>query len=126
MANNKSGCISVLGNVIWIIFGGLFTAISWLLLGVLLCITIIGIPFGKQCFKFAGLTLAPFGREVAVNFSKHPVMNIIWLVLFGWEMFLGYLTSAVLLCITIIGIPFGVQIFKISALALFPFGAEVR
>jgi hypothetical membrane protein len=126
MANNKSGCISVLGNVIWIIFGGLFTAISWLLLGVLLCITIIGIPFGKQCFKFAGLTLAPFGREVAVNFSKHPVMNIIWLVLFGWEMFLGYLTSAVLLCITIIGIPFGVQIFKISVLALFPFGAEVR
>ena len=126
MANNKSGCISVLGNVIWIIFGGLFTAISWLLLGVLLCITIIGIPFGKQCFKFAGLTLAPFGREVAVNFSKHPVMNIIWLVLFGWEMFLGYLTSAVLLRITIIGIPFGVQIFKISVLALFPFGAEVR
>ncbi len=126
MANNKSGCISVLGNVIWIIFGGLFTAISWLLLGVLLCITIIGIPFGKQCFKFAGLTLAPFGREVAVNFSKHPVMNIIWLVLFGWEMFLGYLASAVLLCITIIGIPFGVQIFKISVLALFPFGAEVR
>ena len=126
MANNKSGCISVLGNVIWIIFGGLFTAISWLLLGVLLCITIIGIPFGKQCFKFAGLTLAPFGREVAVNFSKHPVMNIIWLVLFGWEMFLGYLTSAVLLCITIIGIPFGVQIFKISVLALFPFGPEVR
>lgn len=126
MANNKSGCISVLGNVIWIIFGGLFTAIFWLLLGVLLCITIIGIPFGKQCFKFAGLTLAPFGREVAVNFSKHPVMNIIWLVLFGWEMFLGYLTSAVLLCITIIGIPFGVQIFKISVLALFPFGAEVR
>lgn len=126
MAKNQLGCSSVFGNIIWIIFGGLLTAISWFILGLLLCITIIGIPFGKQCFKFAGLTLAPFGKEVAVNFGRHPIMNIIWLLLFGWEMFLGYLLSAVILCITIIGIPFGVQIFKISVLSLFPFGAEIR
>lgn len=126
MAKNQSGCSSVFGNIIWIIFGGLLAAISWFILGILLCITIIGIPFGKQCFKFAGLTLAPFGKEVAVNFGRHPIMNIIWLLLFGWEMFLGYLLSAAILCITIIGIPFGVQIFKMSVLALFPFGAEIR
>lgn len=126
MTKNKTGCISILANIIWIIFGGIITSLGWLLIGVLLCITIIGIPFGKQCFKFAALTLAPFGKEVSINFSKHPIMNIIWLILFGWEMCIGYLASGIVLCITIIGIPFGVQIFKMSVLALLPFGATVR
>lgn len=125
MAKNKSGCFSVFGNIIWLIFGGLVTAFIWLLLGILLCITIIGIPFGKQCFKFATLTLAPFGREANIDFGKHPIMNVIWLILFGWELFIGYICSGLLLCITIIGIPFGVQIFKFSILALFPFGAKI-
>ncbi len=126
MAKNKTGCISIFANIIWIIFGGIVTSLGWLLIGVLLCITIIGIPFGKQCFKFAELTLAPFSKEVSINFSKHPIMNIIWLILFGWEMCIGYLASGIVLCITIIGIPFGVQIFKMSVLALLPFGATVR
>lgn len=125
MARNKSGCLSVFGNIIWIIFGGLITSLSWLVLGVILCITIVGIPFGKQCFKFAGLSLSPFGKETNIDFSKHPIMNIIWLILFGWELFLGYICSGIILCITIVGIPFGVQIFKLSILALFPFGAKI-
>ncbi len=125
MARNKSGCLSVFGNIIWIIFGGLITSLSWLVLGVILCITIVGIPFGKQCFKFAGLSLSPFGKEANIDFSKHPIMNIIWLILFGWELFLGYICSGIILCITIVGIPFGVQIFKLSILALFPFGAKI-
>ncbi len=125
MAKNKTGFISILANIIWIIFGGIVTCLAWLLLGLLLCITIIGIPFGKQCFKFAALTLAPFGKKVNLNFSKHPIMNIIWLILFGWEMCIGYILSGIILCITIIGIPFGLQVFKMSGLALIPFGATV-
>ncbi len=126
MANSKkNGCLSVLGNIIWIITGGIITAILWFLLGIILCITIIGIPFGKQCFKFATITLAPFGKTVNLNFSKHPVANVLWLIFFGWEMFLGYIASGVILCITIIGIPFGIQAFKFGTLALIPFGATI-
>lgn len=115
-----------LGNIIWIILGGLFTALGWLILGLLLCITIIGIPFGKQCFKFAKITLMPFGKTIELNFSKHPIINAIWAILFGWEMALVYIFSGLALCITIIGIPFGLQAFKFAKLAILPFGAEVK
>ena len=117
--------MKLLGNIIWIIFGGLFTALAWLIVGLLLCITIIGIPLGKQCFKFAKLSLAPFGKKVTCNFDKHPVANIIWAVLAGWEMALGCLFSGIICCITIIGIPLGLQSFKLMKLAFLPFGATV-
>lgn len=106
--------------------GGIITAIVWFFLGVILCITIIGIPFGKQCFKFATITLMPFGKDVKLNFGAHPIVNTIWAIFFGWEMFIGYIVSGVLLCVTIIGIPFGLQIFKLATLSIFPFGAKVR
>ncbi|MCM1259786.1 MAG: YccF domain-containing protein [Prevotella sp.] len=122
----QTGCLTILGNIIWIITGGIGTALGWLLIGVLLCITIIGIPFGKQCFKLATITLSPFGKEVKLDFGKHPIMNVVWLVLFGWEMFLAYIFNGILLCITIIGIPFGIQAFKFGKLAIFPFGAKVQ
>lgn len=118
--------MKLIGNIIWIIFGGLITAIAWLLVGLLLCITIIGIPFGKQCFKFAKLSLAPFGKKVFLDFSKHPIINILWLLFIGWGMFLGYLFAGVFCCITIIGIPAGLQAFKFSILAIAPFGAKVK
>ncbi len=116
----------LIGNIIWIILGGLFMALGWLILGVLLCITIVGIPFGLQCFKAAKLTLAPFGKRVDVHFDKHPIANILWAIFFGWEMALGYLVSGVLNCITIIGIPLGLQAFKMMKLAFLPFGATVH
>jgi uncharacterized membrane protein YccF (DUF307 family) len=115
----------LIGNIIWFIFGGLIAAILWALLGVLLCVTIIGIPLGLQCFKFANLVLFPFGREVRIVFEKHPIANILWAVLFGWEMALGYIGIGIFFCITIIGIPFGLQWFKLTTLALFPFGAKI-
>lgn len=118
--------MKLIANIIWMIFGGIFTALAWLILGILLCITIIGIPFGKQCFKAAALTLAPFGKKVVSNFGKHPIMNIIWMLLFGWEMALGYLFAGLVCCVTIIGIPVGLQSFKMMQLALIPFGAEVK
>ncbi len=116
----------LLGNIIWILLGGLWIALGWLIFGLLLCITIIGIPLGKQCFKAAKLTLAPFGKRVVTNFGKHPIANIIWVILCGWEMALLYLTAGVISCITIVGIPFGLQSFKMMMLAFFPFGAKVR
>lgn len=117
--------MKLIANIIWFIFGGLWLGLSWALLGLLLCITIIGIPLGTQCFKAAKLTFAPFGKKVTCNFDKHPVANIIWAVLVGWEMALGYLFSGIICCITIIGIPLGLQSFKLMKLAFLPFGATV-
>lgn len=118
------GC---LGNLLWIIFGGLISAIGWLIAGLLCCITVVGIPFGLQCFKIAGLVLAPFGRDVQVgNFGAGGLIgNVIWLVLLGWELALGHVISGAILCATIIGIPFGLQHFKLAKLALIPFGARI-
>ena len=118
--------MKILANIIWFILGGFFIGMTWVILGVLLCLTIIGIPFGKQCFKAAELTFMPFGKTVECNFDKHPIVNIIWVLLIGWEMALGYLFSGLLCCVTIIGIPLGVQSFKMMKLAFLPFGATVK
>lgn len=117
-----------IGNIIWIIFGGLLGAIAWSLAGLLLCITIIGIPFGLQCFKIAGFVLWPFGRVIILgNFGAGGlIFNIIWLLVFGWEFALGHLVIGLIFCLTIIGIPFGLQHFKLAQLGLIPFGAEIR
>lgn len=118
--------MQLLGNIIWFIFGGLWGAISWFVTGCLWCITIIGIPVGLQCFKIAGLSLWPFGKQVVYGTSSMSfLVNIIWLILSGWVLALGHLISGILLCITIIGIPFGKQSFKLAQLALMPFGARV-
>ncbi len=114
-----------LANVIWFILGGLWLGIAWALLGLLLCISIIGIPLGMQCFKAAALNFAPFGKRVNTHFERHPIANLLWVILVGWEMALGYLFAGILCCVTIIGIPLGLQAFKMTALALLPFGATV-
>jgi len=115
-----------LGNIIWFLLGGLLAAILWYLAGIILCITIIGIPFAKVCFKLGDLVLWPFGKVVKTNFDKHPVANIIWLILAGWEMAVGYVVTGLIFCITIIGIPFGKQWFKMASVALLPFGSTIK
>ena len=116
----------VLGNILWIILGGLAIAIGWALVGLILCISIIGIPFGLQAFKMAGLTLTPFGKTVQYGGGVGSALaNSLWVVLVGWWMAFGYLGAGVLNCISIIGIPFGLQSFKMAKLALWPFGAEI-
>ncbi len=117
--------MKTLGNIIWFILVGLWAAIGWAIAGVLWCITIIGIPFGKQCFKLAKLSIFPFGKTVKTDFDKHPIGNIIWILLFGWEFSLGYLIASLIFYITIIGIPFGKQCFKLARLSLIPMGATV-
>lgn len=112
-------------NLIWLIFGALIVSALLFVLGVILMISIIGIPFGIQVLKLSRLILLPFGSEVTFNFEKHPIINIIWMLLFGWELFILTSVVALLYAITIIGLPFAIQWFKISKLVLIPFGTEV-
>ncbi len=119
--------MSCLGNVIWFIFGGLINFVVWSFFGVLLCLTIIGIPLGRQCFKMARLSAAPFGKEVIVSPRGSSLfLNILWILLAGVPIAAIFFMSGVVLCVTIIGIPFGIQQFKLMLLALFPFGSVVR
>ena len=117
--------MKLIGNILWFLLTGLTTALSWLFLGVIWCITIIGIPFGLQAFKMAKLSLFPFGKTVNTNFGKHPIANLIWFIFGGFGIALGFLFTGIFWCITIIGIPFGKQCFKLTKLALMPFGATV-
>jgi uncharacterized membrane protein YccF (DUF307 family) len=100
---------------------------TWALAGLSLCITVIGIPFGLQCLKIAGFVLWPFGSRVEVGRfgALGLVGNIIWMILFGWELCLAHLVIGLIFYITIIGIPFGLQHFKFAKLALLPFGARI-
>ena len=118
--------MKILGNILWFVFFGIWSAVIWLLLGLLWCITVIGIPFGLQAFKIAKLVLWPFGKTVRSDFGKHPIANLIWLLFGGLELALGYVIGGVICCITIIGIPFGKQCFKLATLAITPFGANVN
>jgi len=115
------------GNILWLILGGLAIAFAWLAIGLALCITIIGIPLGLQAFKMATLTLTPFGKTVVYGGGLGSTFaNVLWVMLVGWWMAMGYLIAGIFNCITIIGIPFGIQSFKMAKLALWPFGAEIR
>ena len=118
--------MKTLGNILWFLLGGFITAILYFIEGILLCITIIGIPVGLQMFKLAGFVFWPFGKKVtAVNPSGFKtVLNILWAILFGWENALGALLIGVIFCITIIGIPFGRQFFKIAHFVLLPLGND--
>jgi uncharacterized membrane protein YccF (DUF307 family) len=121
--------MSLLLNVLWFVLGGFLVTIAYIVGGLLLCITIIGIPFGIQCFKLSMLGLAPFGREVRE--TEPPggciaiVMNIIWIVLPGLELALLHLLLAALFAITIIGLPFAAQHLKLTRLAILPFGSRI-
>ncbi|MDE6128867.1 MAG: YccF domain-containing protein [Lachnospiraceae bacterium] len=119
--------MSCLGNLLWFVFGGFISGLSWGLAGILWCITIVGIPVGVQCFKFAGLSFFPFGKEVKYGGGAGSLLlNIIWLLISGLPLALEFAVLGVVFCITIIGIPFGLQMFKLAKLALMPFGSEIK
>lgn len=122
--------MNLLLNLVWLILGGFIVALAYVLGGILLCLTIIGIPFGIQCFKLAGLALWPFGSEIR---EKEPpsgalavIMNILWILLPGLELAIFHLVLALAFAITIIGLPLAAQHLKMTRLALLPFGFEVR
>lgn len=121
--------MNLIGNLIWLIFGGLAAALGYIFGGFILCLTIVGIPFGLQCFKIAGLVLWPFGRQVVSTESAAGCLsvplNIIWIICGGLYTAVVHLVFAILLCLTIIGIPFARQHLKLLELSLMPFGKQV-
>jgi uncharacterized membrane protein YccF (DUF307 family) len=121
--------MNLLANFVWLVFGGLWSALGYLVGGLLLCLTIVGIPFGLQCFKLAGVVLWPFGREIISDPSDTgcltTLLNLIWLLCGGIWTALNHLVFGVLLCLTIIGIPFGRMHFKLIEVSLMPFGKRV-
>jgi uncharacterized membrane protein YccF (DUF307 family) len=122
--------MSLIGNLIWLIFGGFLAGMGYILGGLLFCLTIVGIPFGMQAIKLGLATLAPFGKDItardeAADFGN-IVLNILWAVFFGWEIAVAHLVHGLILAITIVGLPFARQHFKLIPIALAPFGREIR
>lgn len=121
--------MNFLGNILWFVLGGFLVSLYYFIVGVLFCITIIGIPFGLQLIKLAGFALWPFGHDIQSDTNDGGclsiVMNVIWILVGGVEIAMIHLTFGAFLCITIIGIPFGFQHFKMALLALIPFGKKI-
>lgn len=121
--------MALLGNIIWFIFGGFISGIVYILGGLVMCLTIVGIPFGFQQMKLGVATFAPFGKKVVegpgADGCVNIVLNVIWIVLFGWEIAVAHLVLALILGVTIVGIPFALQHVKLIPLSLLPFGRRL-
>lgn len=121
--------MKLIGNILWVVLGGLLVSLGYILGGLVLCLTIVGIPFGVQIMRLGFFALWPFGGEVVSR--ENPVgclsvvMNVLWIIFGGIEVALSHLTLGAILCCTIIGIPFGLQHFKLMIYALVPFGHTV-
>ncbi|MBQ2113255.1 MAG: YccF domain-containing protein [Bacteroidales bacterium] len=118
-----------LGNILWLLLGGFIVSLYYFLTGIVFCITIIGIPFGLQLIKLAGFALWPFGHDIQSDTNDGGclaiIMNVIWILVGGIEIAMLHLAFGAFLCITIVGIPFGLQHFKMALLALIPFGKKI-
>ena len=118
--------MSLFMNILWFVLGGFISYLTWMLVGVLWCITIVGIPVGMQCFKFAKMAAAPFGKDIQFsNSGASLLINVVWIFLGGLALALEEVVLGIVFCVTIIGIPFGLQHFKHAKLALLPFGARI-
>ena len=128
--------MSTIGNIIWIVLGGVWMSLGWVIAGVIMYLTVIGIPWGRSCFVIAGFTLLPFGNEAVPRElvtgrddvgtgDAGLVGNIIWLLLAGWWLALGHVVAGVTTCLTVIGIPFGIQHFKLAGISLMPIGKTI-
>lgn len=121
--------MSLIGNVIWLIFGGLLAGLGYIIGGLLVCVTIIGLPLGIAAIRFGVSVLTPFGKDVQPKSDAGCLalgFNLLWLVLFGWEIALVHITFALLLAITIVGIPFARQHLKLVPVALLPFSYRLE
>ena len=119
-----------LGNIFWLLFGGIIIAIIYFMVGLVICVSIIGIPFGVQLFKLGSYALWPFGREL-VDRPNEPgclsvFMNLIWILVGWWEIALIHLGFGIVFCLTIVGIPWGMQHFKMAIGSIFPFGKKIQ
>jgi uncharacterized membrane protein YccF (DUF307 family) len=119
--------VRVIGNILWLLLGGLVLALSYAVAGLICFVLIITIPFGIQAFKLASFTLWPFGSALVRIPGEVPsaVGNVLWFILFGWWLALSHVIAGVICAITIIGIPFAIAHFRLAGAALFPFGRTV-
>ena len=122
--------MNFIGNVLWFILGGFLVALIYFVVGLLMCLTIVGIPFGVQLFKLGIYALWPFGHEL-INGPNEPgclstVMNLLWILLGWWGIAAIHLVCGLICCVTIIGIPWGLQHFKMAIGSFFPFGKQIR
>ena len=121
--------MALLGNIIWLIFGGFLSGLGYIIGGLVMCLTIVGIPFGVANIKLGFATFAPFGKDLVedenANGCLQTVLNLLWLIFFGWEIALLHLIHAVILAITIIGLPFAKQHIKLIPMSLLPFGRRL-
>jgi uncharacterized membrane protein YccF (DUF307 family) len=115
-----------IANIIWILCGGIFTAIVWVVIGAFCYVTVVGIPLGRQAFKMASLTLTPFGKTIVYGGGAPSVVaNFFWVIVAGIPMAFLYAALGTMFCMTIIGIPWGIQCFKMAKLSFLPFGSSV-
>lgn len=119
--------MKTVGNILWLVICGLSLALGWLFWALILAITIVGLPFARQCVKLANFSLWPFGRTVVQDPSatKLGALGAVLWIIPGIFMAIGYVVAGVVLCLTIIGIPFGIQAIKMAGLALQPFGKKI-
>lgn len=121
--------MNLFGNIIWLIFGGLMAALGYFLGGIVLCVTVIGVPWGLQCFKLAGFVLLPFGKKVISDSDNMGCLNIlfnlVWILCGGLYTAIVHIVMGAILCISIIGIPWGKQHFKLIEISLMPFGKRI-
>ncbi len=122
--------MTLLGNIIWLIFGGFVTGLGYILGGLSLCLTIVGIPFGVQSIKLGVATMFPFGTEVVTRENADSplrvIFNVIWVLFFGWGIALSHLIHGAILALTIVGLPFAKQHFKLIVIAILPFGRDLQ
>jgi uncharacterized membrane protein YccF (DUF307 family) len=127
-ADKGATTIRALLNIIWLIFGGLWMAIAYVIAGIICFVLIVTIPFGIASMRIAGYVLWPFGRTIEVRRNSGVaslIGNIIWILLFGWWLALGHLLTGIAMCLTIIGIPLGLASFKIIPITLMPLGTQI-
>lgn len=120
--------VRTLGNVLWFLLAGVWLAIGYALAGFLAVLLVVTIPFGIASFRLAGFVVWPFGRTVVWRPEAglwSVVGNVVWIIVLGWELALAHLVAGLLLCLTVIGIPFGVACWKMVPLALLPLGRRV-
>ena len=129
-----------IGNIIWFVFGGWYLALGWILGAIIFAISIIGLPITRAAIEMAKMSAFPFGKDVvhireidqkeisgttAITGSIGFIANILWVLSFGWALFLMYIAAGIITCITIIGIPFGIRAFKLAGISFWPVGRRV-
>lgn len=116
----------MISNIIWFFLGGLWIGLIFAAIGILFCITVIGLPSGKTCFHHARVAMFPYGKKVHIHSGRRPIANVLWAIFIGWWFSFLCLVTGVLCIMTVIGFFRGLQAFKLARLTFFPFGAETE